>query len=184
MSIGPWDFGGFDIVVLLILAISGILAFSRGFIREIVSIIALISGLIAALFLFGRFQGKVIEIIQPAWLANGALGIGAFFLAYLLVTFILRRAARKLRGRHPGLLDKLAGLGFGGLRGLLIASLFVVVFRTASKDETVPVWLEDTTFYSVLNPIATRMMNMPFAHLKSTAKDTIENGRERDPSKD
>jgi len=181
MEIGGVAFGGFDIVVLLILGISGIMAFARGFMREIVSIIALIVGLLAALFFFGRFQGKAIEIIQPTWLANGALGIGAFFIAYMLVTFVLRGGTKKLQGREPGFVDKLLGFGFGCARGLLIASLFVVIFRAASKDNTVPNWLENTTFYPILSPVADTMMSMPFAQLKETAEETIEKGRELDP---
>ncbi|MEE9347049.1 MAG: CvpA family protein [Robiginitomaculum sp.] len=180
MTIGPWDFGGFDIVVLLILSISGIMAFARGFMREIVSLVALIAGLISALFLFGRFQGAANELISPAWLADGALGLGAFFIAYLLVTFVLRGGTKKLQGREPSFMDKLMGFGFGALRGLLIASLFVVVFRAASKDGTVPKFLDEATFYPILSPIATKMMSMPFAQLKDAADDTIEKGRELD----
>lgn len=180
MSIGPWDFGGFDIVVLLILGMSGVMAFSRGFMREIVSIIALAAGLIASLFLFGRFQGAANELIRPAWLADGALGLGAFFIAYLLVTFILRGGAKKVGGNNPGFVDKILGFGFGALRGILIASLFVVVFRAASKDGTVPGWLEEATFYPMLSPVASTMMSLPFAHLKDAAEDTIEKGRELD----
>ena len=41
MSIGPWDFSGFDIVVLLILLISLLYAANRGLMRELTSIFAL-----------------------------------------------------------------------------------------------------------------------------------------------
>lgn len=181
MTIGPWDFGGFDIVVLLILFISGLMALSRGFVREIVSIIALVAGIVAALFLFGRFQGLANEHIKPPWLADGALGLGAFFLAYLLVTFILRGFTKKLQGREVGFFDRILGFGFGAARGVLIASLFVVIFRAASDDNTVPEWLEETTFYPVLSPIAEKMMNAPFAQFKEQAIETIERGREYDP---
>lgn len=63
----------------------------------------------------------------------------------------------------------------------MIASLFVVIFRAASKDNTVPNWLENTTFYPILSPVADTMMSMPFAQLKETAEETIEKGRELDP---
>lgn len=182
MSIGPWDFGGFDIVVLLILTMSGLMALSRGFIREIVSVIALVVGLVAALFLFGRFQGAANQMIQPSWLADGALGIGSFFIAYFLVTLILRGGAKKLQGREVGVFDRLLGFVFGIGRGLLIASLFVVVTGMASKseDSTVPEWLENTTFYPILGPIAQTMTSLPFAQIKEQAEDTIERGRNLD----
>ena len=181
MSIGPWDFGGFDIVVLLILGISGVMAFARGFMREIVSIIALVAGIIAALFLFGRFQGKALDLIQPAWLGSWALGLGAFFVAYLLVTFILRSGTKKLQGREPGFFDKLLGFGFGLFRGILISSLILIVFgRVFAKDGQLPGWLEQTTFYPILSPVSQTMLSMPFAQIKEAAEDTIEKGRELD----
>ncbi|WP_017932234.1 CvpA family protein [Robiginitomaculum antarcticum] len=181
MSIGPWDFGGFDIVVLLLLVISGLMSLSRGFLREIVSIAALVAGLLAALFLFGRFQNAVQDMIQPLWLANGTLGLGSFALAYMLVTFILRGGVKKLRGREPGFIDRLFGLGFGIFRGLLISALFVILWTMASRDNTTPGWIEQTTFYPILKPITQVMMNVPFARIKDSAEDTVERGREADP---
>lgn len=181
MSIGPWDFGGFDIVVLLLLVISGLMSLARGFLRETVSIAALVAGLFAALFLFGRFQNTAQDMIQPLWLANGALGLGSFALAYMLVTFILRGGVKRLRGREPGFLDRLLGLGFGIFRGLLISSLFVILWTTASRDRSTPTWIEDATFYPILNPITQVMMSVPFARLKDSAQDTVERGREADP---
>jgi len=41
MSIGPWDFTGFDIVVLLVIVVSLLMAASRGLFRELISIAAL-----------------------------------------------------------------------------------------------------------------------------------------------
>ena len=181
MSIGPWDFGGFDIVVLLILGISGVMAFARGFVREIVSIIALVVGIFAALFLFGRFQGRALDLIQPAWLGNWALAIGAFFVAYLLVTMVLRGGTKKLQDREPGFFDKMLGFGFGLFRGILISSLVLIVFgRVFMKDDKLPGWLENTTFYPILSPVAQTMLSMPFAQIKAAAEDTVEKGRELD----
>ena len=42
MSIGPWTFTGFDIVVLLVILVSLMMAAGRGFFRELISIAALI----------------------------------------------------------------------------------------------------------------------------------------------
>lgn len=182
MSIGPWDFGGFDIVVLLILSLSGLMAFARGFIREIVSVIALVAGLVAALFLFGRFQGAANQMIQPSWLADGALGIGSFVIAYFLVAMILRSGAKKVQGREVGFFDRLLGFGFGAARGLIMASLFVVVMGVASRaeDKTPPQWIETATLYPVLRPIADFMTSLPFAQIKEQAEETVEFGRELD----
>ena len=46
MSIGPWDFSGFDIVVLIILLISLLMAAQRGLAREVTSLLGLLLSLI------------------------------------------------------------------------------------------------------------------------------------------
>ena len=181
MSIGPWDFGGFDIVVLLLLAISGFMALGRGFARELISIAALAAGLIASLFLFGLLQNAAQNLIQPLWLANGALALGSFSFAYMLVAFVLRGGVKKLQGQVPGFFDRLLGFGFGIFRGLLISALFVILMTMASRSNTTPNWVENSTFYPILKPITDMMLSVPFAKLRESAEDTIELGRDNAP---
>jgi len=134
MSIGPWVFNGFDIVVLLVILISLLMAASRGFFRELISIAALIIAGAVALFVFGRFRFAAQGFIKPEWLADGALGIGTFALAYMAVLFVLSGVVKSLKGKEVGLMDRLLGAGFGAGRGLIIAALFVMV-ATASYRE-------------------------------------------------
>ena len=56
ISIGPWDFNGFDVVVLIILLISMLYAASRGFLREVISIAALLVATIVTLFVWGQYR--------------------------------------------------------------------------------------------------------------------------------
>ena len=135
MSIGPWDFTGFDIVVLVVLLISLLMAAGRGLFRELISIAALIVAMIASLFVWGRFRFTAQDLIRPGWLADAALGLGTFGLAYLLITFILNGATKPLRGNDVGLVDRLLGGGFGVLRGFIVMSLIVMV-TTASYRES------------------------------------------------
>jgi len=134
MSIGPYIFTGFDVVVLLICLISLLMAASRGFARELVSLAALVVAGAIALFIFGRFRFAAQDFIQPSWLADGALGFGAFGLAFLLVVFLLSGVVKSLKGKDIGFIDRLLGAGFGVFRGLIIASLFVMVTTASYRD--------------------------------------------------
>ncbi|MGJ8563220.1 MAG: CvpA family protein [Alphaproteobacteria bacterium] len=134
MSIGPWVFNGFDIVVLLVVFISLLMAGSRGFFREIISICALLGALVAMLFVWGRFRYAAQDMIQPSWLADGALGVGTFLLTYMLIAFLLSGITKTLRGKNVGLLDRLAGAGFGAARGILVAALFVMLMSANYRE--------------------------------------------------
>lgn len=137
MSIGPWDFSGFDIVVLIILLISLLMAAQRGLAREVTSLLGLLISAAIALFVFGRFRFAAQDFISPSWLADGALGLGTFALAYMLVVFLLSGVVKSLKGKDVGFIDRLLGAGFGVMRGLLVAALGVMLLTSqyrASQD--------------------------------------------------
>jgi len=137
MSIGPWDFNGFDIVVLLILLISLLYAANRGLMRELTSILALFIAASVALFVYGQYRFAAQDLISPSWLADGALGLGAFSLAYMIMVFLLSGLVKKLKGKEIGFIDRLLGAGFGVARGLVVASLGVMLLTSqyrASQD--------------------------------------------------
>lgn len=134
MSIGAWDFTGFDIIVLVVILISLLMAASRGFFRELISIAALVIAGFISLFVYGRFRFAAQDIISPAWLSDAALSLGTFALAYLLCVFLFSGVVKNLRGKDVGLLDRLFGAGFGVLRGLIVCALVTMVF-TASFHE-------------------------------------------------
>ena len=137
MSIGPWDFSGFDIVVLMILLISLLMAAQRGLAREVTSLLGLLISAAIALFVFGRFRFAAQDFISPSWLADGALGLGTFALAYMLVVFLLSGVVKSLKGKDVGFIDRLLGAGFGVMRGLLVAALGVMLLTSqyrASQD--------------------------------------------------
>ena len=134
MSIGPFTFTGFDVVVLLICLISLLMAASRGLARELVSVASLVIASAITLFIFGRFRFAAQDFIQPSWLADGALALGAFFLSFLLIVFLLSGVIKSLKGKDVGLIDRIFGAGFGVARGLLIASLLVMVTTASYRD--------------------------------------------------
>jgi membrane protein required for colicin V production len=180
MDIGGITFGGFDVVVFVLLAFSGILSFARGFSREIISIIALLVGLAGALFIYGRYRVDAQNFIQPAWLADGALFIGVFLLIYMIITFFMRGWAKQIRGRQPGFIDRLLGLAFGIARGALLASLFVLVVSKSAKEEEPATWMTETTTYPILRQIADGIEALPFAKAKELAEEIQTQGEESD----
>ena len=178
MNIAGIELGGFDIVVLLIVGFSAILSFARGLSREVISIIALLTGLAGALFVFGRFQIEAQGFIKPIWLADAALFIGVFGILYIIVSFILRGWAKDIRGKTPGMLDRLLGFGFGVFRGTLLASLFVLVIST--KEGSAPEWMNSAKSYPALRTVADKLETLPFARIKEIKEEIIETGKDSD----
>ncbi len=134
MNIGSFTFNGFDVVVLLILLVSLIIALQRGFAREVLSLLSLFIAGFIALFVWGRFRFDVQELITPAWLADVALGAGTFLIIYLLAVFILAKLFSRLEDGSIKLVNRLLGAGFGVLRGLILAALGVMVLTASHRS--------------------------------------------------
>jgi len=180
MEVAGTTFGSFDTLVLIILGISGILAFVRGLSREVISIISLVIGLAGALFLFGRYQINVQSFIKPAWLADGILLLGVFGFLYIISSFLMRGWAKAIRGRRPPLLDRILGLGFGIVRGTILASLLVLVVSSLAKDGEPADWIGQAKTYPILRKTSDILVNLPFAKAKEVANDIKDKGRETD----
>ncbi len=134
MTIGPWTFTGFDIVVLLVILISLLMAASRGLFRELISIAALTLASLVSLFMYGRFRFEIRDMISPSWLADGALGLGSFAITYMILVFMFSGIVKNLRGKDVGFVDRLFGAGFGVARGLLVCALATMVFTASYRE--------------------------------------------------
>ena len=133
VSIGPYDLNGFDVVVLLVLIISLLYAASRGLIREVVSLAALLVAATITLFVWGQFRFAAQDFISPAWLADWALVLGVGALSYLLMVVLLSGIGKSIAGKEVGFLDRIFGAAFGVARGLVICALAVMVMTSGTR---------------------------------------------------
>jgi uncharacterized membrane protein required for colicin V production len=149
VSIGAYDFNGFDTAVLVLLLISGLYAFARGLLREIISIAALLVSGVATLIVYGQFRFAAREWISPSELADGILILGTGFLTYIIAAMVLSKIGKTITGEKPGFIDRVLGAAFGVGRGLLIAALFVMFW---SADYRAGLEAQEFRDYIAQNP--------------------------------
>ena len=77
-----------DGVFLAVIAVSAILAFFRGFVREVLGIGAWAGALVAALLARPHVLPHVSPYVDPPWFAD-ALGAGGVFLGVLIVLMVI-----------------------------------------------------------------------------------------------
>jgi membrane protein required for colicin V production len=145
VTIGLSGMNPLDWVIALTLAISTITAFMRGLIRSVVSLAGLLVGIVAACWYAPRAAAYLVKWITPFALAE----IVAFVLVLAAVYVVAALSGRLLRGACSavglGFLDRLAGAGFGFVRGvLLLAAMLLPVapllgdFQTAKNSVLLP----------------------------------------------
>ncbi len=123
----------FDFLALAVLGLSGVMAFARGLIREVFSIIAFIGGVIAAVF-FAPLARPFVESTTAlsGTLASIGAGVLIFLIVFIVLTVITATVAKTAhQSTEIGSFDRAAGLAFGVLRGVVVVALFVLLLRQA-----------------------------------------------------
>ena len=133
----------FDLIVLMIIGISGLLSFYRGFVREIMSLGAWLGASLLTLYLFPKVGGFLEPQLKNAAAASGIAATGVFLLS--LVTFsIMSGVVIKFfkSSAEIGFLDHFAGLIFGGVRGILVVAVGYFVFSLVTPEKDYPEWVK------------------------------------------
>ena len=145
-----------DIAIVGLVIFGAVKGFSKGFVVEAASLIALILGLIGAL-LFSTTIGELLEHffdtdrIPP----SGVLFILTFIAIIIGVNFLAKFLTRVLKMAALGGLNRILGAVFGGLKFVLILSGFILILDqftflfTFMEDDII----EQSEFYKPVKSI-------------------------------
>ena len=138
----------FDLIVILLLGVSALIGAVRGGVREVMTVLAFALGVIAAL-VGVRFVGPSFRhVIHPAWAANTVAMLVIFVVVYIAARLVVARLAHTVRQNGAvSLIDRLLGLGFGLVRGLVLLGAFQLVLSAATPAARTPDWLSGSKLY-------------------------------------
>lgn len=116
-----------DIIVIAVVAFSALIAFLRGFVREMLTIGSWIGAALVTLYAFPVVQSHFEQWITNR-LAAHVVGIAVLFIGSLIVFSILSNfVARFVRGSALTAVDRSLGLLYGLLRGAVLVSLAYMI---------------------------------------------------------
>ena len=131
-----------DICLVIILLISGILAFFRGFFTEILAIASWIGATISTLTLFQPLQPIARKIIPISLAADIVTGIVIFLVSLLLISIVTHSIANLVRGKSISLYDRSMGFIFGIIRGIFLISFLQILSVQIIPLEEHPEWVK------------------------------------------
>src|SRR5665811_1244805 len=130
-----------DIILLVVMLISGLLAMIRGFMREILSIGAWGIAALVTLYSYSRVLPIAKQYVASDMVAAG-VSIGAVFLITLLVVSIITvRISDMVLDSRVGALDRTLGFLFGLGRGLVIEVVAFLFFAWLVPERSQPEWV-------------------------------------------
>jgi membrane protein required for colicin V production len=147
-----------DVFVFLLLIGGAAIGFVRGFVHEVISLLAWIVG-IAMLKLFHAQLWTGLE--GSFGTSSAAAAVLAFALLFIPSFIIVKLLARAIGGRTRrspvlGPIDRVLGGGFGLLKGLLGATLFFLLANLGTDmvygpQSDRPEWMTHSRTYPLLN---------------------------------
>ncbi|MDT0575535.1 CvpA family protein [Croceicoccus sp. F390] len=146
---------GFDLAVLIVVGFSAIGGIMRGFVHEVLTLCAWVAVVLAIYYLHTPLTAALLEQMDSqtsaAVLAFALLTI----IPYGVTTLFARWAGSRSRASVLGPVDRLLGLGFGIIKGLIIVtlgfSLIVLVYDTIWGVEGRPDWMTQARSYAFVN---------------------------------
>lgn len=161
-----------DIAVLLLIGGLAIRGFIAGFVTESLALGALIGGFVAVRLFHAPVTAMLTGLVGSEYGAALIAFVAIFGLVYGLGKVLAGYIGGKTKTSALGMFDRLLGLGFGAVKGLLVATicfvLFTIVYDALYGIETNrPDWMRLSRSYPLLN-----------ASSSATSKWIAENSRQ------
>ena len=135
----------FDIVVGIIVVLAALAGLARGFVGELVSLLAWVAGIVAVRFFYTPVKGFTAKLTGTE--SGGAILalVAVVLVAFIVVRIIGGKLSAGTKASIIGPIDRVLGLGFGAAKGVLGAALlFLLVnltFDTVDPGEPSPDWI-------------------------------------------
>ena len=149
-----------DIILIVVMLISGLLAMVRGFMREVLSIVAWVLAAGATLYAYSKLLPFAKQYFNNDIVAAVAVVGGVFLLTLLIVSVVTVRISDMVLDSRVGALDRTLGFLFGLGRGLVIVVVAFMFFSWLVPDRSQPEWVRSAKSRIVLTGTGQWLMSM------------------------
>lgn len=143
-----------DVIILIITAISALIALCRGFVKEVLSIVGWVLAAIAVFYLLPvltPLAQKYIASTMMASIVTALLILIIFYVVWLLST---DKMIGKVRTSKLSALDRMLGLLFGVLRACLLVILFNILMTWMLPEESESEFFADSRYFTYAGEFA------------------------------
>ncbi len=179
-----------DIAVLLILLISAGVAFFRGFIREVLTIVGVIGAALASLMFgkmlsplmrdwFGVVEGetgeKLFDLIPYSIVADVTAYASIFLIVFIILQLASHFISASARAVGLGPVDRTLGVAFGLVRGLILLAILYLPFSAILTQKQKDSWLEGSVTFMYIESTSEWLASfLPDGDKEKTISETRE----------
>jgi membrane protein required for colicin V production len=149
-----------DIVLLVVMLVSGLLAMVRGFMREVLSITAWLLAAAATLYSYAKLLPLAKQYFNNDIVATVAVVGGVFLVTLLVVSVLTIRISDMVLDSRVGALDRTLGFLFGLARGFVLVLIAFVFLSWLIDQKNQPKWITDAKSLTVLKTAGDSLKSM------------------------
>jgi membrane protein required for colicin V production len=149
-----------DVILLVVMLISALLAMVRGFMREVLSIASWATAALVTVLAFPKALPIVQGYLTNDIVAKGVTIAGIFLGTLIIVAIITIKISDMILDSRIGALDRTLGFLFGLARGLVIVVVAFLFFNWLVPDRSQPEWVKNAKSLVVLKTTGEKLMSM------------------------
>ncbi|MBT6882895.1 MAG: CvpA family protein [Rhodospirillaceae bacterium] len=151
-ELGNFPINLFDAGVVVVLLVSGLLAYARGFVHEVFSIAGWIGAIFATFYGFPFAQPYARQFIGSELLADLSAGTLIFLVALVVLSMLTRSISSRVKDSALNALDRALGFLFGILRGALIVIIGYIGLELLLPKDEQPEWVQNARSMQLIEP--------------------------------
>jgi membrane protein required for colicin V production len=168
-----------DGLVALILLISGIFAYGRGLVREVLSLLAWVGAVAATYYGMDLVRPYARQLLPWKAAADAIAGIALFVLVLLILTLITGRVARIVNQSQFGPIDRSLGFLYGVARGAVIVCVAYLVAGWIVPPAQQPGWVKEARLRPLVERGASEIMRLVPARYHVDSRSAAEDAERR-----
>lgn len=167
-----------DIGVLLILLVSAVLAYARGFVHEVLSVGGWVGAIFATFYGFPYAKPFARKYISLDLAADLAAGTVIFIVTLVFLSLLTRAVAKQVQNSALNVLDRSLGFLFGLARGAVLVCVAYIGLELIMPVEDQPAIVRDARTMQLIKPGAALLEQLVPDHItgqsKSGSKTSID----------
>ena len=162
------NFNQTDILIIILTIISMIYGYSRGLMKESLSIFSILISVYISISLYPNISLFIKEYIEMVILADSISFALMFLFLYSLINIFSNFIVSSITNTPIRILDKNFGILFGFFRALLIFSLLNILLNWTLWKKNTPKWLNNSKSMVLINYTSNKLIKiLPNRSLKS-----------------
>ncbi len=160
-----------DVVILVITAISALIALCRGLVKEVLSIVGWILAAVTIFYMMPILTPIAKNYIASSLMASIVTALVVLIVFYIMWILCTDKLIGKVRSSKLSALDRMLGLLFGVVRACLIVILFNILVSWILPEESNEGMFKDSRYFTLAGEFAKPIEGLIPDETKSLIKD-------------